>query len=77
MGHAVKEIETLMADEQRWKALPQEEQQEHETTFNQNSAHLQYLWQDDFMSVSKVPCEYLHVMMGTDSDDQSQTSDQP
>ncbi|CAL8466128.1 g5664 [Coccomyxa elongata] len=36
----VKEIETLMADEERWKALPQEERQEQETTFNQNTNQL-------------------------------------
>ena len=40
VDHAVKEIETLMADEERWKALSQDERQEQETTFNQNSAQL-------------------------------------
>lgn len=36
---AVKEIETLMEDAAKWKALPQEEQQEHEQTLGQNCAH--------------------------------------
>ena len=40
VDHAVKEIETLMADEERWKALSQDERQEQETTFHQNSAQL-------------------------------------
>jgi hypothetical protein len=34
---AVKEIELLMEDEQRWKALPQDEQREQEAALSQNS----------------------------------------
>ena len=37
---AVKETEIMMADEERWKALPEEERQEHEQTLHQNSALL-------------------------------------
>ncbi len=66
-----------MADEERWKALPQEERQEQETTFNQNSAQHQFCWRDDLANVSKFFCECLYVIMGADIDDQSQTSDQP
>ena len=35
---------------------------------------VQLLWQDDLMSASKF---LMDVMLGADSDDQSQTSDQP
>ncbi len=38
---------------------------------------IQFLWQDDLASVSKFLCECMDVMLGADSDDQSQTSDQP
>jgi hypothetical protein len=41
------------------------------------STMVQFLWQDDLVSVSKFLCECLDVMLGADSDDQSQTSDQP
>ena len=41
------------------------------------STMIQFLWQDDLVSVSKFLCECLDVMLGADSDDQSQTSDQP
>ncbi len=34
-------------------------------------------WQDDLVNVSKFLYECLGVMLGADSDDQSQTSDQP
>jgi hypothetical protein len=38
---------------------------------------IQFLWQDDLVRVSKFICECMHLMLGADSDDQSQTSDQP
>jgi hypothetical protein len=38
---------------------------------------VQFYWQDDLVNVSKFLCECLAVMQGADSDDQSQTSDQP
>ena len=37
----------------------------------------QFFWQDDLVNVSKFLCECLDVMLGADSDDQSQTSIQP
>ena len=41
------------------------------------STMVQFFWQDDLVSVSKFLCECMDVMLGADSDDQSQTSDQP
>ena len=41
------------------------------------STMVQFLWQDDLLSVSKFLCECMDVMLGADSDDQNQTSDQP
>ena len=41
------------------------------------STMAQFLWQDDLVSVSKFLCECMDVMLGADSDDQSQASDQP
>lgn len=41
------------------------------------STMVQFLWQDDLVSVSKFLCECMDVMLSADSDDQSQTSDQP
>ena len=38
---------------------------------------VQFFWQDDLVNVSKFICECMDVMLGADSDDQSQTSDQP
>ena len=38
---------------------------------------IQFFWQDDPVNVSKSLCERLDVMLCADSDDQSQTSDQP
>ncbi len=35
------------------------------------------LWQDDLVNVSRLNCECLEVMLGAESDDQTQTSDQP
>jgi hypothetical protein len=37
----------------------------------------QFFWQDDLVSVCKFLCECLDVLLGADSDDQSQTSNQP
>ena len=34
-------------------------------------------WQDDLVNVSKFICECMDVMLGADTDDQSQTSAQP
>ena len=34
-------------------------------------------WQDNLKNVSKFACECMDVMLGADSHDQSQTSDQP
>ena len=41
------------------------------------STMVQFLWQDDLVSVSKFLCECMDVMLGADSDDQNQKSDQP
>ena len=41
------------------------------------STMVHFLWQDDLVSVSKFLCECMDVMLGADSGDQSQTSDQP
>ena len=38
---------------------------------------VQFLWQDDPVSISDFFCDCLDVMLGADFDDQSQTSDQP
>ena len=38
---------------------------------------LQFSWQADLIGVTKFVSECLNVMLGADSDDQSQTSDQP
>jgi hypothetical protein len=38
---------------------------------------MQLFWQYDLVNVSKVLCKGLTVMLGADSDDQSQPSDQP
>ena len=38
---------------------------------------LQFFWQADLIGVTKFVSECLDVMLGADSDDQSQTSDQP
>ena len=38
---------------------------------------LQFSWQADLIGVTKFVSECLDVMLGADSDDQSQTSDQP
>jgi hypothetical protein len=38
---------------------------------------VQFFWQDDLVNVSKFICECMDVMLGADSDNQSQTSDQP
>ena len=38
---------------------------------------VQFFWQDDLVNVSKFICACMDVMLGADSDDQSQTSDQP
>ena len=38
---------------------------------------MQFFWQNYLVNVSKFLCECLVVMLGADSDDQSQTSDQP
>jgi hypothetical protein len=38
---------------------------------------LQFSWQADLIGVTKFLLECLDVMLGADSDDQSQTSDQP
>ena len=46
----------------------------------QDSNQVQFLWQDDLVNVSKPTefiCECMDVMLGDDSDNQSQTSDQP
>ena len=37
----------------------------------------QFFWQDEDVNVSKFICECMDVMLGADSDNQSQTSDQP
>ena len=36
-----------------------------------------FFWQDDLVKVSKFIYECMDVMLGADSDNQSQTSDQP
>ena len=38
---------------------------------------VQFFWQDDLVNVCKFICECLRVLLGADSDDQSQASDQP
>ena len=38
---------------------------------------VQFFWQDDLLGVAKFVCEGLDIMLGADSDDESQTSDQP
>ena len=38
---------------------------------------VQFLWQDNLVNVSNFICECMDVMLGADSDNQSQTSDQP
>ena len=38
---------------------------------------VQFFRQDDLVNVSKFICECMDVMLGADSDNQSQTSDQP
>ncbi len=34
-------------------------------------------WQDDMLGVAKFICEGLDIMLGADSDNESQASDQP
>ena len=36
-----------------------------------------FFWQDDLVDVSEFLCECMDIMLGADSNDQSQTSDQP
>ncbi len=43
----------------------------------QDHVMVQFLWQDDLVNVSKLICDCMDVMLRADSDDQSQTSDQP
>ena len=41
------------------------------------STMVQSFWQDDLIGVAKFISESLDVMLGADSDNQSQASDQP
>ncbi len=38
---------------------------------------VQFLWQDDLVSVAKFVSDGLDIMLGADSDDESPTSNQP
>ena len=40
-------------------------------------SHRHHFWQDDIVSVAKFVSEGLKIMLGADSDAQSQASDQP
>ena len=46
-------------------------------TVEEGDAMTHFFWQGDLVNVSKVLCECLDVVLGADSDDQSQTSEQP
>ena len=38
---------------------------------------VQFLWQDDLLTVAKFVCDALDIMLGADSPDEGQASDQP